>query len=70
MCIVTLSVLEKCHHELATIDYCPSAEPDKADGEENLEPEEEPTTQMPCTDSLGWEIYTSLDVRYRLNICF
>lgn len=62
MCIVTLSVLEKCQHELATIDYCPSAEPDEADGEENPEAGEASTTLEPCTDSLGWEIYKSLDV--------
>jgi hypothetical protein len=32
-CMVILSVLGKCRHELATIDYCPSAEPDPADHE-------------------------------------
>jgi hypothetical protein len=62
MCMVTLSVLGKCHHELATIDYCPSAEPDQADDEEDPKPGEEPTPRKACTDSLGWGIFKSLDV--------
>jgi hypothetical protein len=62
MCMVILSVLGKCHHELATIDYCPSTEPSRADDEEDPKPEEESTPRKACTDSLGWQIYTSLDV--------
>lgn len=63
MCIVTLSVLDRCRHELATIDYCKKAEK-KVDGKDsrNVESEELPVPRQTCTESLGWLIYKTLDV--------
>jgi hypothetical protein len=63
MCFVTLSVLEPCLHELATIDYCRFAEPEWTDEETHLRPGDRRVEREPCTDSLGWTIYKSLDVR-------
>lgn len=61
MCIVTLSVLDKCRHELATIDYCKKA--DEKANETNLDSGEATTPRETCTESLGWLIYKSLTVR-------
>lgn len=62
MCNVTLSVLEKCHHELAVVDYCHLAEPHLLDYEKSREAGEQASPPRTCTDSLGWQIYESLNV--------
>ena len=64
MCIVTLSVLDKYRHELATIDYCKKA--DKKVEEKDIanvgSGEAATTPGETCTKSLGWLIYKSLIV--------
>lgn len=62
MCNVTLSVLDKCHHELAVVDYCHLAEPHLLDYEKSREAGEQAPPPRTCTDSLGWQIYESLNV--------
>lgn len=64
MCIVTLSVLEKFRHELATIDYCKKVD-EKAKERDTTNVESGETSTTPretCTRSLGWLIYQSLTV--------
>jgi hypothetical protein len=64
MCIVTLSVLKKCHHELATIELCSRAGRDIPEGlnESAVESGEEPFPRLACTPSLGWSIFETLNV--------
>ena len=64
MCVVSLSVLDKCRHELATIDYCRRAGRDIPEdlNEAAVESGKEPLPRMTCTPSLGWSIYEALDV--------
>jgi hypothetical protein len=63
MCIVALTVLGKCRHELATIDYCKKADKKvKEKDTTSVEPGEVTTPRETCTESLGWLIYTSLTV--------
>jgi len=65
MCIVTLSVLDRCRHELATIDYCKKAD-EKVDRKDtiNVESGEATTPRETCTKSLGWLVYKSLTVSW------
>ncbi|KAM0689140.1 hypothetical protein Q7P36_011217 [Cladosporium allicinum] len=67
MCIVTLSVLDKCRHEPATIDYCKKA--DKKANETNLDSGEATTPRETCTESLGWLIYKSLTAPVTCKSC-
>ena len=63
MCIVTLSVLNRCRHELATIDDCKKAfEKLEEKNITNDDEDESPTPGQTCTESLGWLIYKTLDV--------
>lgn len=64
MCIVTLSVLKKCHHELATIELCSRGGCDVPDDlkESAVESGEEPFPRLACTPSLGWSIFETLNV--------
>jgi hypothetical protein len=69
MCIVTLSVVKKCQHELATIDLCRRACNDIAE-DTNLAAVvsgEEPLPRITCTPSLGWTIFETLNVRTLLQ---
>ena len=65
MCIVSLSVIKKCQHELATVDYCRRAghgfpeDPNEA----AIVSGEEPWPRMTCTPLLGWSIFEALNVR-------
>jgi hypothetical protein len=63
MCVVSLSVLETCRHELPTIDNCRLAGRDFPEdmNKAAIESGEEPLPRMTCTASLGWSIYESLD---------
>ena len=65
MCIITLSVLKQCRHELATIDFCKLAGCDvpKNLNEAAVESGEEPLPRIACTPSLGWTIYETPNVR-------
>jgi len=70
MCIVTLSMLNRCRHELATIEYCKKA--DKKVEEKDIANDKSgklPKPRQACTESLGWLIYKTLDVRmiYRID---
>jgi hypothetical protein len=64
MCIVTLSVVKKCQHELATIDLCRRA-CNNIPEDTNLAAVvsgEELLPRMTCTPSLGWSIFETLNV--------
>jgi len=65
MCIVSLSVIKKCQHELATIDYCQRTGHDFPEdtNEAAIASGEELLPRMTCTPSLGWSIFEALDVR-------
>ena len=65
MCIVSLSVIKKCQHELATINYCRRAGLDFPEdtNEAAIVSGEDAWPRMTCTPSLGWSIFEALDVR-------
>ena len=62
MCVVKLSVLKGCGHELATIEYCGNTMSIWEYLEKPPQPGVELMIPKPCTNTLGWKIYQSLDV--------
>lgn len=62
MCAITLSVVRKYKHELATIEYCKKIQPELDKCKESYEAGEKVTPPHACTESLGWAIFESLSV--------
>ncbi|KAK6434769.1 hypothetical protein LTR95_009041 [Oleoguttula sp. CCFEE 5521] len=69
MCAVTLTVLAECTHELPTIGYCDKAAADVKKYEEKLKGGEKVDPPRTCTESLGWNIYNSLDAPVTCDKC-